>query len=298
MNCLRILLIAACLSACASSTQQAASTDADRKLQSLYEREWDWRQQQRAQVRDKDGDWAPAGHLPDVSPAAYQARLQYWEQVLEELDDIPRQALSHEEQVNAAVFEQIVTTDASDAGYRTYEAPLNSDTFFWGGLHPQQAGFDDLAGYERYVGRLRDIPRYFAQHQRNMQAGLARGYSPPAVTLAGRDASIEAYIATGRGNPFAGPLNHFPPTMDASERSRIEAEVLAAIDDQVVPAYVGLLGFMRETYLPGARTSLAARELPDGEAFYQSQIRGFTTLELGPEELHRRADHRLTPSRA
>jgi uncharacterized protein (DUF885 family) len=288
MSLLRLFLLTVFLTACGSESTDRVGGDADARLKALYEREWEWRQKQSAQVRDAEDEWVPADHLPDVSADAYAARLRYWEEALDELAGIPSDALSETERVNAAVFEQIITTDASDVRYRTYEAPLNSDTFFWSYLHPQQSGFDNLAGYERYLGRLRDLPRYFAQHQQNMRAGLARGYTPPAITLEGRDGSLEAYLAPGGDNPFAGPLAHFPSNMSAAERERIEAEVIAAIDAAVVPAFAGALDFMREEYLPGARTTLAASELPDGEAFYQAQIRGFTTLDLTPEEIHQR----------
>lgn len=235
MPLLRLFLLATVLSACATPPR-AGSNPADDRLKALYEREWAWRQEQEAQIRDEDDDWTDADHWPDVSAAAYAERLQYWEDALDELAAIPRDELGDEQRINAAVFEQIVTTLASDVRYRTFEAPLNSDSFFWGNLHPQRKGFDDLAGYERYLGRMRDLPRYFGEHMDNMRAGLARGFTPPAITLAGRDASIEPYVRAGRDNPFFVPLEHFPSNMSDAERERIEAEALAAIDDAVVPA--------------------------------------------------------------
>jgi len=274
------------LGACDLPANADSENPADARLKALYEREWAWRQAEEAQIRDEDDDWVDADHWPDVTPAAYAERLRYWENALDELAAIPRGELSDEERINAAVFEQIVTTLASDARYRTYEAPLNSDSFFWSGLHPRNSGFDDLAGYERYIGRLKDLPRFFAEHTENLRAGLARGFKPPAVTLIGRDASIEAYTRSGRDNPFFGPIEHFPTSMSEAERQRIEADALAAIDESVAPAYRELLAFMREDYLPNARKTLAARELPDGEAFYRNRIRAFTTLDLTPGEIH------------
>jgi uncharacterized protein (DUF885 family) len=286
MTVLRLLILAAFLAGCAAPPTRPPEVDADQRLRALYEREWAWRQRQNARVRDRDGEWVPADHLPDVTADAFAARLSYWEEVLDELSRIPRDALSDAERVNAAVFKQIITTDVSNVRFRTYEAPLNSDTFFWGSLHPQHAGFDDLASYRRYIARLHDLPRYFAENRENMRAGLARGFTPPAITLAGRDASIEAYLAPGRDNPFAIPLAHFPSAMSDEERERIAAEVLAAIDGSVVRAYRALLEFMRDEYLPNARNELAASTLPDGEAFYRAQIRAFTTLDLTPAAIH------------
>ena len=54
----------------------------------------------------------------------------------------------------------------------------------------------------------------------------------------------------------------------------------------MIPAHLAVLKFMREQYLPGARPTLAADDLPDGRAFYQVKIKEFTTLDLTPEQIH------------
>jgi uncharacterized protein (DUF885 family) len=43
---------------------------------------------------------------------------------------------------------------------------------------------------------------------------------------------------------------------------------------------------IRTEYLPRARTTLAAVEMPDGEAYYQAMIEKFTTLDLTPRQIH------------
>jgi uncharacterized protein (DUF885 family) len=282
-------LLAALVALCLGSGAALAETlSADESLQRLYETEWTWRQREMAQVRDSDGDWVSAGHFPDVSAAAQQRRLEYWEAALQQLARIPRDELSREEQINAAVFEEILRGLAENVRYRTYEAPLNSDTFFWTGLHPRMGGFDSVEAYERYIGRLEDLPRYFAQHQANMRAGLARGYSVPAITLRGREASIEPYRSAGEDNPYFAAVAAMPERIPAQARATLRRRALAAIEEAVVPAYTDLYTFMVDEYLPQTRESLAARDLPDGEAFYRSQIREYTTLDLTPEEIHQR----------
>jgi uncharacterized protein (DUF885 family) len=43
---------------------------------------------------------------------------------------------------------------------------------------------------------------------------------------------------------------------------------------------------MRTEYVPGTRTTLAAYDLPDGQAYYRAKIREFTTLDLEPAAIH------------
>lgn len=288
-----LLVYTVCAAASGAAVNEAAPSDvdtvelaADAQLRDLYEREWSWRQAEFAKIRDAQGDWVSAGRYPDVSAAAHARRLAYWEGVLTELDALDLPSLSHEGAINAKVFREIITGLVSDARYKTYEAPLNSDTFFWGGLHPQHGGFTNYAAYERYLGRLEDLPRFFDQHIDNMRAGLARGFSVPRVSLEGRDQSIASYLVSGRESPFFIPLSELPPSINDADAKRLRERGEALIDDAVVPAYANLLRFIREEYLPKTRRSIAARDLPDGKAYYADRIRRFTTLDLKPEEIH------------
>jgi uncharacterized protein (DUF885 family) len=61
----------------------------------------------------------------------------------------------------------------------------------------------------------------------------------------------------------------------------------AAVVDGAIAGYRELLNFFTNEYLPGARKTLGASELPDGRAYYRLKIREFTTLDLTPEEIHK-----------
>jgi len=279
-------LLAGLLLLVSATGSQARDTLADEQLRALYDAEYRWRQQEFGQVPAEQGGWRDGPALPRVDAATQRDRLAYWEDSLAALARIPADALSPEGRINAAVFRQIVQTLADEVRYRTYEAPLNSDTFFWSGLYPRMGGFDTEQAYRDYLQRLSQLPRFFAEHQANMRAGLARGYSVPRVALEGRERSIEAYLAAGEDNPYWSPIAALPPQWPEALKLELQAQARSLIDAAVVPAYAELLRFMREDYLPHTRETLAARDLPDGDAFYQTQIRNFTTLELTAEEIH------------
>lgn len=269
----------------AESGATAASNEATRRLRDLYEAEWRWRQQEFVQVREPDGRWVDGDRMPSVTPQTWQRRVAYWEKALAQLDAVPEAQLPDEERINAAVFRTSVAALLNNARYRTYEAPFNSDTFFWGDLNPRRP-YQKAEEYRRLLGRLHDLPRYFDENIANMRAGLARGYSVPRVAIEGRDRTIEAYAKDGPDNPFSATFAAIPAHLGADTRRALQAEGERAIRDEVAPAYARLLRFMREEYLPRTRTSTAARELPDGQAFYRSQILEYTTTALTPAQIH------------
>ncbi|WP_243444788.1 DUF885 domain-containing protein [Sphingosinicella humi] len=265
---------------------QTVPGSADARLKALYDAEWDWREKEMAREPGEDGRGATADHLPRVDAATQQRRLEYWTNVLSELGKIPRDQLSPEEKINAEVFETIITAFVNDIRFKTYEAPFNSDSFFWTDFSPRE-GFQDADEYRRYLGRLKDVPRYFAEQTANMRAGLARGFTVPKVSVTGRDKTIEPYTKADETNPLYVPFLQMPSNIPAAEQERLKAEAKQVIAQQAVPAYTELLSFIRDEYLPKARTNISASSLPDGKAYYQAMIEKFTTLKLTPEEIHK-----------
>ena len=231
-------------------------------------------------LRTKDGD-----RFAGVTPADWARRKAYWQKAIDQMAAIPDAELSPEERLNKAVLSESLRAQVANIGWRTYEAPLNSDTFFWGEVKPYSA-LENAAEYRRYLKRLADVPRYFDENIANMRAGMARGYTVPRATLKGRDTTIEPFTKPGADNPLYEPFKVMPDSIPAAEQAAMRAEAARLIDGVAVPAYGKLLGFMRNDYIPGARTGIAAADLPDGAAFYRDQIREYTTLDLGPEVIH------------
>ena len=276
---------AAPLAAEAQDPAAAPATAAVERLRRLYTEEWAWRRKEFGRL-EGTGPGSQADYLPRVGSAAQQARLTYWTRVLAELDRIPLAELSPEERINAAVFRTSIEALANDIRYRSYEIPFNSDSFFWADLG-SRGGMQNAEEYRRYIARLRDIPRYFGEHTENMRAGLKRGFSNPRVTLAGREKTIEPYLRTDETNPLYAPFQTMPSSISAEEQARLRQEARAAIREAAIPAYTKLLSFLREDYMPEARATLGASQLPNGPAYYQAMLRKFTTTDITAEEIHR-----------
>jgi uncharacterized protein (DUF885 family) len=277
---LRAVLLASLALAAAAP---AFAQNADARLQALYNAEWKWRQEQG--LRGNRGGGDPTT-LPRVDAKTQATRLAYWDKALAELKTIPIDQLSPEEKINAAVFRQSVETMADNIRFKTYETPFNADTFFWDGFAPRTGGFQTAQSYRNYSSRLRDIPRYFDEQTANMQAGLKRGFSVPYISTVGREKTMDPFLTGDASNPLYGPFNAFPSTIPAAEQAALKAEGEQVIKTIVTPAYQKLHSFFTGTYQKQARKALAAESMPNGKAFYQAQIKGFTTLDLTADQIH------------
>jgi uncharacterized protein (DUF885 family) len=212
-----------------------------------------------------------------------------WDDVLAQLDKLDKAKLSPANQVNLAIYRPQVENLAAEVRFKLYEMPFNADSSFWSNLgFMAQRPMRTPAELRAYIARLNDVPRYFDQQTANMRAGLARGFSVPRAVLDGRDLSIAnvAEVKDPTESAFYAPFKQLPAQIPAAEQEKLRAEAKAAISGKLIPAYAKLLTFYRQDYVPQARTTLAAEALPDGKAFYQQQIREYTTLDLSPEQIH------------
>jgi uncharacterized protein (DUF885 family) len=272
------------LAACHSTTDTA-----DARLKAIYTAEWKWREEQFPD--NEDAQKPIQDHLPKVDPQAQAMRLSMWQETLRKLDAIPRAELSAAEQLNYDVYRPQIETLIANQQFRDFEMPANSDTTFWTDLgYTARRAFRNLQDYRNWISQMSDIPRYFREQIDEMRSGMKRGFTPPRVTMSGRDASITAVTdATPEGSLFYTPFRDMPGISEA-DRTALRAQAVGVIRDSVQPAYRDLLTFIRSEYLPGTRTTLAAYDLPDGKAYYRAKIREFTTLDQEPDSIHTLGD--------
>jgi uncharacterized protein (DUF885 family) len=265
----------------------AATSAADQKFTSIHKAEWQWRLQQRLED-DEDDVQGVQRNLPKVDAATQLKRQQYWEGVLKQLESIKPAQLSAPERINFAVYRAQIASLIDNQRFHEYEKPLNADSSFWSNMAGEaRKPFRTIEDYRNYIAQLNDVPRYFDEEMANMRAGLKRGFTPPKVTLAGRDGSLTAVTqAKPEEVVFFKPFAQFPSTIPAAEQQQLRDAALQAIREGVIPAHAKLLKFMREEYVPQSREALAAESLPDGKAYYHSKIVEFTTTNLSAEQIH------------
>ncbi len=285
MNFLKHIATIGLITVCLCATV-AAGAGADATLRDVYNAEWKWRLEQ---FPGLEGPAKPVpDHLPKVDPATQEARLKYWEDVLHKLDGIPRAELSPEEQINYDIYRPEIEDAIANQKFRDYEMPANSDSAFWSDFgFTARRPFKSLTDYRNWIAQMRDVPRYFDEQVANMRAGLGRGFTPPRLTLQGRDKSI-ATIAEGKpeDNLLYTPFREAMIGVEAADQAKLKSEAAQVIGGVVQLAYGKLLKFFRDEYVPKTRTTLAGEALPDGKAYYRQKIREFTTLNLSAEEIH------------
>jgi len=259
------------------------------KLHAIFDREWE------ASLRDDPMRATSVGRhewndrLPSITLADYKRQADRAKAVLAELDAIDRAKLPRAEAVNYDMFRRRLEDDVASFELGDYEIPINADSGFHTGFGrlAREVPLNTVQDYENYIARMNAWPRYVREQIAHMRAGLKRGMTVPRITLEGYDATMSSHVVDDvTKSAFWPPFEKFPSTVPASEHERLRAVGRSAVMNGAIAGYRELLDFFRTEYLPGARKTLGASELPNGAKYYAQKIREFTTLDLTAEEIH------------
>jgi uncharacterized protein (DUF885 family) len=273
----------------ASPLPLTAAEDSER-FREIYEKEWAFRIKEFPLFASYAGVHAYADQLGDVSEEAQARRNEFWRGVRSELDSISCQRLNREECINYRIFVKQMDNYLAAYEIKSYLIPFNSDSGFYLELArlPEETEFGKLDDYRNYLGRLHRLPTLVDQYISLMRKGMELGITQPRVILDGRDEPIKAQIVDSADqSPFYGPFSEIPESVAGGEKAELLATAEKVIANDVIPAFERLRDFFQQEYLPGARRSLGASELPGGERYYQAQIQLYATVDMTPEEIHR-----------
>lgn len=275
MITITILLVA--LAGCAVAPSQ---DDPDQRFTQLAEQIWQAATKLAASEADR---------LPDMSPAALSARQEQridWQQQLTQVDV---NLLSEQNQINHAILQYRLADQIDEYRFNAHLTPLTSESGFHTSVAMmlQRSGLRQSDDYENYLKKLASVPVYMKQQTDWMRQGLVSGITQPKAVLAGFEQSISSYITEDiTSSVFYRPFLQKPDTISDAQWQQLQTRAQQVIAGEVNPAYQAFYDFMVQEYIPGARSTIAATDLPDGAAFYQNRLEHYTTLELTPRQVH------------
>lgn len=279
--CVLILLFASPVFAQASSPSDS--------LKSLLDAEWDYEMRSSPETATDYGDNRFNDRLSDFSPEFFAAELRQQQEFLAKFQAVPESGLSEQEHLNRSLMIRRLQDHIDGAKFKPWEMPIDQ----FGGIHllygglPSLCPFETVKDYDDYLARLHQLPRVFDQVIANARQGIRDGLMPPKDLL--EQVVPQARSVAGNvteSNPFAQPVTKFPRNISASDRDRLRRAVMAAVRDEVAPAYARYADFVEKDYAPHGRTEPGVWALPDGAARYRYNIRHLTTTNMTPEQIH------------
>ncbi len=268
----------------------ASAQSASDRLRTLFDQRWENSLRESPLLATSMGDRRFNDRLPEVGLAAERRRADSTRVFLTRLRAIPRDSLTRAEQINRDIAERGMRESLESSELGGFLIPITNREGFHTGfpeLH-QRTPLRTLEDYRNYIARLAAFRRYTGGYIELMREGLRRGMTLPSVSLNGIEETITPHIVTDPTKSLLWkPFAEFPATVPAADRAALTASARAAITTGVAAGYQDFLSFIQKEYRPGARKTLGASQLPNGQAFYAHRVRSYTTLDdATPESVH------------
>ncbi len=146
-----------------------------------------------------------------VDPATQEKEYEHTKSVMAQVDKLSVAEMSEAEKINLEIYRYQLGTQLDAQKFKEWEKPVTSLETFWSGAQGTgQRGFRTEQDYQNYLQWMADIPRFYEENIANMREGLARGFTPPKVTLSGRDQTI-APIANAKTRGYDAVLEGVRP---------------------------------------------------------------------------------------
>ncbi|MDQ5978100.1 MAG: hypothetical protein QG602_1072 [Verrucomicrobiota bacterium] len=147
--------------------------------------------------------------------------------------------------------------------------------------------FNTVEDYDRWLARAAAFAPYVDGIIADMRTGIAQGVVLPKALAKPILPQLENLgTADPEKTVFMAPVRKFPQGFSEADKTRLTTAYTALVKDTLAPAYQRLHVFLRDTYLPACRDTVALGDLPDGKAWYAFQARTATTTDLSPEAIH------------
>ncbi len=275
--------------AAGNSAAPQSPSERSAALATLFAEVWQDRLEHNPEFATSTGDPRYNDRLDTYTAAAYNDDLARGAAFLARLAAIDSAGLSEQDQLSKDLLVRRLVEQQTEALYKPWQMPVNQFSGLQVNL-PQLVSIAPFAtgkDYDDWIARMRAVPKAFQQVTDSIEAGIADHRTPPRFLLEKVFTQTQTLAAQKpEDSPFARPLAKFPASFPAAEQARIQQELLAAIQSDVLPAYARFARFLQSAYIPAGRAEPGAWSLPDGDAYYAFRVKQSTTTELTPAQIH------------
>lgn len=231
--------------------------------------------------------------LPNNLTEEFRAlEAAFYRRYLEALSQIGRNRLAAEDQLSCDILRWECEIKLEQLRFPTHLMPINQfwsphlDIAQWAGGTSAQP-FKTVRDYENWLKRLEAFTPWLQTAVSNMRQGIKQGHVLPKALTQKMIPQVAALAKEPvEEHPFYAPIQLMSAGFSAGDRTRLASAYSAIIRDKIVPAFRDVEIFLTREYLPAGRESSGISAIPNGRAYYDVQIKAFTTTGLSAEEIH------------
>ena len=239
------------------------------------------------------GDNRYNDQFPNTLSDDFKAKTKdHFTRYKEKLNSFDDKDLSPSEQMSKAVLAWECDINLSEFNFNKDQTPLDqmwSVNLFMGQLASGASAqpFATAEDYDNWLVRVDGFLTWMNSAESKMREGMTIGNVLPKSLIkkvlpqlkSQTNSDIESHL-------FYQPIVNMPDSMGEADKERLTAAYADMVKNKIIPTYQKLYDFMESEYMPAGRASSGIQGIPDGDAYYQHQIKKYTTTTMTAEEIH------------
>lgn len=147
--------------------------------------------------------------------------------------------------------------------------------------------FKTVQDYDNWVQRATAFDAWADSAIVYFRKGMAANYVLPKTIVVKMIPEMEAMVTDSvTKSLFYEPIRLMPSSFSETDKKRLTDDFAKLIAQHLVPSYKGLADFLKNEYLPKARTTTGVNALPNGDKYYKYAVKYWTTTNKSPEEIY------------
>lgn len=224
---------------------------------------------------------------------SYRAKLkQFWQRNLQDISIFNRDSLNQNDRISFDIFKREMEMSIEGLSFHDNYIPYQQ---FWGlpltmgqlGSGDGNQPFKTVKDYDNWLARASAFSPWADSAIVYFRKGMEIDFVLPKLLVEKMLPQMnDIQSADPSKSLFYGPINKMPADFSAADKERLTKAYAALITEQLNPAYKKLGAFLKDEYLPKARTTTGINALANGDAYYNYLIRYWTTTNKTPDEIY------------
>ena len=226
------------------------------------------------------GDRRYDDRLPDLGPGGRERERAALDALRRELSGIERANLGGEDAITHHMLELAADFGLAALRHELYQLAVDQ-------MQGPQVSLALLLNYHTLdseknardlLDRYAAVPGYLSQHVNNLREGMAQRRTAPRISCERVIGQLRSLLETApEESPYGRHARKWVGVL--------ADDLLAAVRDDVYPAFASYLSFLESEYRPRELPGLSS--IPRGGETYAELVRQTTQSELTPEQVHR-----------
>ena len=147
--------------------------------------------------------------------------------------------------------------------------------------------FKTVKDYNNWLQRVHAYTVWCDSAVQNFRQGMATNYVlPKALVVKMIDICNGLINSDETKSIFYGPVKIIPSSFSDADKTKITSDYKAAIKNELNVCHAKMASFLKDEYLPRARTTSGVSDLPDGLNYYKLCVKDWTTTNKTLDEIY------------